>query len=98
MIVANRIPVLVTTTHRGVFFGYADERPKPNAKSLVLFNARMCVHWSADVRGVLGLGASGPTKSCRITPAVPEWTVNDITAIAVITPAAAVAWEAAPWS
>jgi hypothetical protein len=60
-------PVLVTTEFRGVFFGYATET---SGDTIHLKRARNCVYWSSDVKGFAGLAATGPTKSCRIGPAV----------------------------
>ena len=56
-------PVVVTTAHRGVFFGYAKDT---DAEQIALTKARLCVYWSADVRGFMGLASSGPTKNCKI--------------------------------
>jgi len=93
----KRIGVVVTTEHRGVFFGYADSIEIPTNNTIRLTDARMCIYWSADVRGVMGLSATGPTKSCRVTAAVPTFAVNAITSIAACTPGAVKAWEAQPW-
>jgi hypothetical protein len=87
-------PVLVTTAHRGVFFGYASET---SGDTITLKQARLCVYWSADVRGFMGLAANGPTKSCRIGPPA-DIELRNVTAVVEITPAAREAWEAAPWS
>jgi len=88
--------VLVTTIHKGVFFGYASEGVK--AKSITITNARNCVYWSADVKGFLGLAANGPTNSCRIGPKVPELTLTDVTSISKVTPEATEKWEKNPWA
>ncbi len=87
-------PVLVTTAHRGVFFGYADNT---EGEQVSLKKARLCVYWSADVKGFMGLASSGPTKSCKIGPAA-DITLRNITAVLEVTPDAVKAWEAAPWS
>ena len=87
---------VVTTEHRGVFFGtlasYDEE-----AKRAVLTDAQMCVYWSTDVHGVVGLAANGPTKSCRITPAAPKMTLEGVTAIIEATEGAAKQWRERPW-
>jgi hypothetical protein len=88
------IPVLVTTAHRGVFFGYTTD---PDAEVIDLKRARLCVYWSADVKGFMGLAAKGPSKSCRIGPAA-DIKLRNITAVATVNPEAVKAWEAAPWS
>lgn len=86
-------PVVVTTAHRGVFFGYAT---KTDGETIALTNARLCLYWSADVKGFMGLAASGPTSSCRIGPAA-DITLRNITAVLEVSEAAKSAWEAAPW-
>ena len=87
-------PVLVTTEYRGVFFGYTDDT---DGETIKLTSARLCIYWSADVRGFMGLAATGPTKGCRIGPPA-DITVRKITAVAEVTAEAVKAWEAAPWS
>lgn len=89
-------PVLVTTAHRGVFFGYTSD--PANAKEISLRRCRMAVQWSADCRGVLGLAAAGPTAGCRISPPADCESLRDITGIWTISEAAAQAWETAPWN
>lgn len=86
--------VLITTEHRGVFFGYATET---DGETISLKNARNCIYWSADVRGFLGLASSGPSASCRVGPRA-DITLRAITCVAECTPAAVQAWEAAPWA
>lgn len=88
--------VLVTTIHRGVFFGYASAGVKD--KSITISNARNCVYWSADVKGFLGLAANGPTEGCRIGPKVPELTLTGVTSVSSVTPEAVEKWEKNPWS
>ena len=87
-------PVIVTTSHRGVFFGYADAT---DGETIALSKARLCLYWSADVKGFMGLASSGPTKGCRIGPAA-DITLRNITAVLTVTPEAEAKWEAAPWS
>ena len=86
-------PVMVTTSYRGVFFGYATET---SGEVVHLKRARNCIYWSADVKGILGLAATGPSASCRIGPAA-DITLRDITCVAEVTPAAVAKWEAEPW-
>jgi len=87
-------PVLVTTAHRGVFFGYA---AKTDGETVRLERARLCLYWSRDCKGFMGLAANGPTASCRIGPAA-NIELRNITAVLDVTPDAAKAWEAAPWA
>lgn len=93
---SKEIAVLVTTEHRGVFFGYADPK-KIDGATLALKRARNCVYWSQDVKGFLGLAANGPTKGCRIGPAA-DIRLRNITSVSDVTPAAVTAWESGPWA
>lgn len=89
--------VVVTTEHRGVFFGYVTENSDlPN--KITLENARMCVYWSADVKGILGLAATGPTKECKITHAIPSIVAYKVTAVLDCTNDAAAKWEKGVWN
>lgn len=90
----NEKAVLVTTSHRGVFFGYAKKIDGP---IIDLRAGRNCLYWSTDVKGFGGLAATGPTKSCRIGPAV-DIQLRDITSVSKCTPEAEAAWNSAPWS
>jgi hypothetical protein len=86
-------PVLVTTEHRGVFFGYATET---RGQTIDLKRARLCVYWTADLKGFMGLANPGPTKGCKIGPPA-DIEVRAITSVVEVTPEAAERWEAAPW-
>jgi hypothetical protein len=90
----KEFPVVVTTEKRGVFFGFTTEVDKAK---MCLRDARLCVYWSADCKGFMGLAAKGPTKNCKIGPPA-NITVFDITSVAECTPEAVAAWEAAPWA
>jgi len=86
-------PVLVTTAHRGVFFGYAKD---VSGDVIKLRAARNVVYWSADVQGFLGLAATGPSKTCRIGKAA-DIELRAITCVASVTPEAESSFESAPW-
>src|SRR5512139_4098560 len=91
----NRLlAVMVTTDKRGVFFGYCSDT---SADPITLTKARNCVYWSADVKGFLGLAATGPTSGCRIGPAAPSLTLRGVTSVVTVSDSAARAWESAPW-
>lgn len=87
-------PVLVTTAHRGVFFGYTHETEGAIIK---LRSARNCLYWPTEQKGFLGLAAVGPVKGTRIGPAA-DIELRDITSVAACTPEAVIAWEKAPWN
>lgn len=85
--------VLVTTAHRGVFAGLATDT---KGDTIRLKQARLCVYWSADVKGFMGLASAGPSASCRIGPPA-DIELRSITSVVEVTPEARKAWEAAPW-
>lgn len=87
--------VVVTTEHRGVFFGYASDT---SGDPITLKRARLCVYWSSDVKGFMGLASNGPTRGCRIGPAVEEIELRKITSVIAVSPEAVKLWESAPWS
>jgi hypothetical protein len=93
----NKTPLLVTTAHRGVFFGYGDPTLNAN-KTIRLERARMCVYWSSECKGVLGLASIGPNKNCKIGPAVPAITLTDVTSATEVSTKATEAWEKEPWN
>ena len=90
----NERAVLVTTAHRGVFFGYATDT---DGAIIKLRAARCCVYWPTEQKGFLGLASVGPLKGAKIGPAA-DLELRDITSVAVCTPVAVEAWEKAPWS
>ena len=86
--------VIVTTEHRGVFFGYADDT---DGDQIALAGARLCVYWSADMKGFMGLAGKGPTATCKIGPPA-DIKLRKITAVLECTDEAVKAWELAPWN
>lgn len=95
-------PVIVTTLNRGVFYGHITRaaslawEKQPEKATVALRASRLCVHWSADVKGFMGLATTGPTVNCRIGPAA-DICVRNVTAILEVSAVASAAWEAAPW-
>jgi hypothetical protein len=87
--------VVVTTIHRGVFFGELVSEDGDVAK---LTEARNCVYWPTETKGFLGLAATGPTRGAKVGPACPSITLRGVTSISECTPEAAKAWEAGPWA
>lgn len=86
-------PVMVTTLHRGVFFGYATDT---KGETVNLKRARLCVYWSADMRGFMGLATAGPSKSCKIGPPA-DIELRNVTSVVEVEPAAVEKWEASQW-
>ncbi len=86
-------PVIVTTAHRGVFFGFASDT---DGETIKLTKARLCVKW-AGTRGFMGLASEGPNGNCRIGPPA-DITLRNITAVVEVEPGAVKAWDLAPWA
>lgn len=88
--------VVITTdaNRRGVFGGVLESQ---SGDVVVLRNARMCIFWSAETHGVLGLAATGPKPGSRLSPAIPRIEVNGVTAIMDVTPEARKTWENWKW-
>ena len=82
--------VIVTTLHKGVFFGYADNT---EGASIKLRSSRLCVSWSTAMGGFMGLASMGPDKTCKIGPRA-DITVRDITSVIEVSPEAVAKWEA----
>lgn len=86
--------VLVTTAHRGVFFGYATET---SGETIKLRAARLCVYWIADLHGFMGLASMGPRKGCRIGPPS-DIELRNITAVVEVSDEALKNWEKEVWN
>lgn len=94
----GHIPVMVTTEHRGVFFGFIDPvTTEGDARTVRLYRVRMCIYWTADVRGVLGLAHVGPSKECKVTPPNASARLSGVTGVFTCSPEAVEAWEGEPW-
>lgn len=88
--------VLVTTEHRGVFFGYVEDESKFPAE-ITLTRMRNCIQWRG-LQGFLQLTTTGPTTACRIGPAAERGTLAKCTGRWDIDAKAVEAWETAPWA
>lgn len=86
-------PVLVTTLHRGVFFGYATDTSGTTVK---LRAGRNCIYWPKGNKGFLGLAADGPKHGARVGPAA-DIELRDITSVSEVSESAVKAWESQPW-
>lgn len=91
--------VLITTdsSKRGVFMGLIDPADV-DKDNIVAEEVRMAVYWSEDMKGVLGLASMGPSKSCRISKAVPKALIKGVTAVVELTDDAVKNWRKEPWS
>lgn len=90
----GKIPVLVTTQHRGVFAGLIPADQDLTARSMALEAARMAIRWGTS-KGLMQLCQTGPTGSSRISAPADIPVLHDITAIFRVTPEAWAKWQSA---
>lgn len=83
-------PVIVCTSHRGVFFGYAEDT---SGEKINLTGARMAIYFGTT-KGVMQLAETGPTSSSKIS-ARADCEIRGVTAVFEVTDIATKAWEAA---
>jgi hypothetical protein len=96
---SKKIYVLITTDEqkRGVFKAKIDPADADKI-DIPAEEVQMCVKWSEEVRGVLGLAANGPTKHCRITPVFEgHGVIKGVTLVLQMSDKAVKAWKSCPW-
>ena len=84
--------VIVTTVHRGVFFG--ELLSSTEAKTVTLRNARMGIYWATS-KGLFELADVGPNSKSKIGSVALEITLHDVTCVIVCSEASVAKWEAA---
>ena len=94
----NKIKVMLTTdsSKRGVFTCLIKESDK-NLENIEAEDIRMVIYWSTDVKGIIGLAANGPSKSCRVTAAVKKGIIKGVVGVFELTDAAYKKFESEPW-
>jgi hypothetical protein len=85
-------PILITTEHRGVFFGYVPEDQDMTARTMALKSARCAIYWATKT-GVAELAAIGPNENSRIGAEADIEAIHDITAVWAVTAEAEAAWK-----
>jgi len=85
-------PVLVTTSHRGVFAGLIPEDQDLTVKQMPLQGARMAIRFGTT-KGLMELCDTGPTSSSRISAPADIPMLHDITAIFAISDKAWGTWQ-----
>lgn len=85
------IPILVTTAHRGVYYGEVADDQDMNAKTMALKNARCAIYWNTKT-GVAELAEKGPNDGSRIGARADIEALHDITAVWRVTGDAHEAW------
>jgi len=86
-------PVLVTTAHGGVFFGFAADT---SGDTIYLKGCQNCLSWPESNKGFLGLAYYGPLKGSNVGPPA-NATLRNITCVAEVTPDAVKKWLGMPW-
>ncbi len=86
--------VLVTTKHRGVFFGFILAAHELE-ETLVLERCRCAIRWHSSVRGFLGLAKTGPSANCMVGAEAPRVVLHDVTSVTDCTEEAIAAWTRA---
>ena len=85
--------VLVTTQHRGVFFGWVQKDQDMSARTMSLKGSRCAIHWRTT-NGVAELAEIGPNQDSKIGSKADLVALHDITAIWACTEEAVTAWTA----
>jgi len=86
--------VLVTTQHRGVFYGEVPDDQDLSEKTMALKNSRCAIRW-ATTDGVAELAKKGPNPNSKIGAAADIEALHDITAVWSVTEEAKARWTAA---
>ena len=87
-------PVLVTTAHRGVFFGFLSSDQSRESKIVTLMRAR-CAIYFGTTNGFMELAATGPTSKSRIGAEAPKITLQDVTSVTEVSAEATDKWTSA---
>lgn len=88
----NHISIVITTQHRGVFYGIVPADTDLSQRTMTLENCRNAIYW-AGKKGFLGLASDGPEPESRIGATAPSVLLHDITSVSKCTAEAAKVWE-----
>lgn len=86
--------ILVTTQHRGVYYGEVPDDQDINARTMALKNARCAIYWNTTT-GVAELAEKGPNSGSRIGAKADIEALHDITAVWLVSESARGAWVTA---
>ena len=89
---SNERAVIVTTAHKGVFYGWASNT---DGDTITLKRSRLCIYWPAECQGFMGLAAKGPLRGAKVGPRA-DIMLRDITAVLECTEEATKLWESTP--
>lgn len=84
--------ILITTSHRGVWYAEVPESKDLTPKTLTdLKNCRMAIYWGTT-KGLQQLCETGPTSSSKISSPADIPVLHDVTAVFTVTDKAKAAW------
>lgn len=83
-------PVIVTTSRRGVFFGYTDAL---EGETIHLTGGKMAIHWNTT-KGFMELAHQGPNSGSKIS-APADIYLRGVVSISEVTPEAEARWKEA---
>lgn len=84
-------PVIITTAHRGVFYGRLEEHDEP-AQRAVLTDAIMAIRWGTT-NGFLQLAATGPTERSKLSARAPRIKLEKVVSVTDVSPEAEAVWS-----
>ena len=84
--------VIVTTEHRGVFFGFVkDDKKAPS--EITITEMRNVIYWPKEVDGVFGLASNGPNKDTKLGARIKEIKLYKVTSVFEVEPDALKKWK-----
>lgn len=86
--------VILTTEHRGVFFGYAEDDADLSKTTQGLKNARMAIRWQ-PTKGIAELAKDGPNNNSIIGDTADWPVIHKVTGVMLVTPEAEKKWISA---
>ena len=93
----NKFVVICTDKDRRGVFGGILVSHNQETKVAVLEQAQMCVKWTSDIGGVVGLAAKGPSEHCRISAPTPRIELDGVSCVMDASDEAKAKWEKQPW-
>jgi len=86
--------VIITTEHRGVFFGYVEDDTDLTQTTLGLKDARMAIRWQTT-KGIAELAKEGPNEDSIIGDQADWPVIHKVTGVMMVTPEAEKKWISA---
>jgi len=84
-------PIIITTEHRGVFFGYVEDDTNLKEKTQSLKDARMAIRWRTT-KGIAELAETGPNDESIIGSKADVPVIHNVTAVFFVSKEAEEKW------